>query len=1527
MKRRHGAPLRPWGLLTALFILACGTEQAPETGPESAAQLAAPLGLATVSTCDAAQVAWDHDTTRPDEQKACAGPWEYQAYVRPCYAEATSSACPRIGWVQKECIYYQACRHPSFGLERTATVTRNVTVTGWKFETIECMPGWGCNRVIEYEYDNRYDCHSAVETVRDQEPGGWGQNVYATVSEGELVSQPGTSGPFTQACTITLYDVPIFHERAEAPCPESHRAQCDSDIPIHGACRDVTHGNAPTESECGLANGGATRLSAQGLSLNSLKSTFDAAAAIDLTPTCTTCDDLPMQTPADVNGKFQCLQARVNQLRSAGPSVELQTAAAQLRRLIEVKGHLLPPARWVAARNFYRNPNYQSACGNTLQLPAISPTCDASIVHDRADLLGVCHPLTLDHVDPAVTRKLLASCLEFIDTVTVDPLCGLQPYAEPYRDVSLTLLKKVLAAPSGPSGTERQQQLAANLEAIEAWRQRAFDRLYGSDDYRDVDPRFWEELSGLMGAFWKGAYDSEQQIGSTLTPAALDDLSAAYMKVDRDVLLAAFEVQGTVDSALLLPIISDAFRGMVDRLRVASASHDLGCRYLACAGGTLNTEVSELWKLLSRLDDADELQAALNGATKVRSEWRAVFQRIVDQHARLDGAASDVLADYRPTTLAFMLTRAPEQMPQIAVGFTQLVHEARIRSDSYAEHGLFDSVARNVLHRGMNTSPDEQQLLDSELDRVRNQLGQRVSEYQSTRASLVQGLVQDLQNQQVQSAGMARIISQVERLRLLSEDLAGLRNNVEVANARQGDFMKAFDELVATTDLNLQVQQSTVPPFSVHAGNAVFPGGKAYPGDLLSNMAVRLSGASPWVHPVQAGDFVTLEVTGKWSPTCAMSQGTYHLPSTGGAMAPIQVTRTEQGPSGPQTVPVLTGPEGFMLDYQNSAFHAKSKQSVKENGSYKSFSSAQSLCAGVSASAGTPGALEAVYGASVKVYANAETCRQWDKGTRSSDSDIDADSDGQESRSVAAFTTGLRVPNTPFPQLPAGSLLLLEVARPTPPAQAMRLHVRNIHVLQSPYTAIAVDRDADLYLAVNDRTGCGTMPVGNSLTVNVKHSRPLAPSLQQLGRAMATVRAQLRDAFPDYLRQGRLLPQDLSSLRSQAFAQLATECACNVNDPSKIPTTFNGLFSAWLEHDLATLQRQVEIRAVMREQALMLLDLKALKDDLAIAQAEARWVRMLPLWNLRHLDGSRLDAQTRTVVTTLNQYLYPIIHLRYPSVITALANDAASRADLLELVNMDWMGPALTRAERVLDVEADIRDKLAAARLPTNPLTPKYVALTFPRPGYAAQTPYRQVSDSRSAQVWNHLLTTNIASFTVLPEDFYAATGGNAQLLCQEGSPVIRAMGLFLLVNGVDGGALSGALATRPYTRMDSQLSFPTLSGLESYRQLNEEWLSGGIPVTYGGPLDALSHFNQHALPHRAGNGLSPFTRFDINGTVLMSPIIPGESPIIDVATELVLVFQVEPRQLVSPMTWIRTCRTATSLTAGAEPTAELNLH
>ncbi|MFP2957771.1 seawater-induced protein 61-2 [Myxococcus sp. 1LA] len=1526
MKRRLGARPRPWGVLTALFILACGTEQPLEAPPEPVAQRAAPLGLATESTCAVAQVAWDHDTTRPDDQKACAGPWEYQAYVRPCYAETVSSACPRIGWEQKECIYYQSCRHAAFGVERYADVVRTPTVTGWKHEGWECMPGSPCHYVVEYEYDNRYDCYSAVETVRDQEPGGWAQSVYPWVTEGPIVSQPGVSGPFTQTCTITLYDLPIYHQRAEPPCPESHRAQCDSDIPIYGACRAEAHGNAPTESECGLADGGATRLSAQGLSLSSLKGSFDPAAAVELTPSCTTCDDLPMQTATGVNLKYQCLQARVNQLQASGATVELQTAAAQLRRLIEVKGHLLPPARQVAARNFYRDPRFQSDCGNTLQLPAISAACDASIVHDRSFLQGVCHPLTLDHVDPATTRMMLGGCLEFIDTVPVDPLCGLQPYAEPYRDISLTLLKKVLSAPSGESGTERQQRLLANLEVLEQWRARALNRLYVTDDYRDVDPRFWEELSGLMGAFWKGAYDSEQQIGSTLAPEDLDDLSAAYMKVDRDVLLAAFDAQGTVDSALLLPIISDAFRGMVDRLRVASASHDLGCRYLSCAGGTLNTEVSELWKLLSRLDDKFALQAALNGATKVRSEWRTVFQRIVDQHSRLDGAASDVLIDYTPTTMAFMQTLAAEQMPQIAVSFTQLLREARIRTASYEEHGLFDSVARNVLHRGMNTSPDEQLLLDGELDRVRNQLTQDISDYTFTRESLVQDLVMELRNQQVQASGIARIVSQVERLRLLSEDLAGLRNNVEVANARQGDFMKAFDDLIATTDLNQLVQQSTVPPFAVHAGNAVFPGGKAYPGDLLSNMAVRVGSTAPWVYPVQAGDFVTLEVTGQWSPTCAMSQGTYHLPSTGGAMAPIHVTRTEQGPTGPQTVPVYTGPEGFMLDYQNSAFHAKSKQSVKENGSYKSYSSAQSICAGVSASAGTPGLLESVYGASVKVYANAETCFQWDKGTRSSDSDIDADSDGEESRSVAAFTTGLRVPNTPFPQLPAGSLLLLEVTRPTPPVQAMRLHVRNVHVLQAPYTAIAVDRDADLHLVVNDSTGCGTMPAGN-LTVNVKHSRPLAASLQQVGRAMATVRAQLRAAFPDYLRQGRLLPQDLSALRNQAFAQLATECACNVNDASKIPTTFNGLFSAWIEHDLATLQRQVEIRAVTREQSLMLLELKALKDDLAMAQAEARWVRMLPLWSLRDLDGSRLDARTRTVVTTLNQYLYPIIHLRYPSVIAALANDSASRDDLLELVNMDWMAPALDRAERVLDVEADIRDKLAAARLPTNPLTPKYVALTFPRPGHLARTPYRQVSDSRAAQVWNHLLTTNIASFTVLPEDFYAATGGNALLLCQEGTPVIRAMGLFLLVNGVDGGALSGALATRPYTRMDSQLAFPTLSGLESYRQLNEEWLSGGIPVTYGGPLDALGHFNQYALPHRAGNGLSPFTRFDINGTVLMQPIVPGESPIIDVATEFVLVFQVEPRQLTSPMTWIRTCRTSAGLTAEAEPPVELSIH
>ncbi|SDD90048.1 hypothetical protein SAMN04488504_103167 [Myxococcus virescens] len=1383
---------------------------------------------------------------------------------------------------------------------------------------MECMPGQGCQYFDEYDYDNQGGCSASVNTVRDSLQGGWHNTVTSTWSEGAItLIGEGNVARFTQQCYVTLYNVPLYHQRAEAPC-ETYTAQCDDTTkPIHGFCRHESHGPAPTESECGLANDGATNTSPRGLSLESLKATHDTAAAIALSPHCSTCDHLPMQDDSDVNAKYACIRLRLNRLMRDTKSdrVERNVTASQLRRLIEMRGDALTAANLADALSLYRNSRFGSNCNNDLMVPEVSPTCDPSIEHDRSFLETVCHPLSLDHVQVAVTRQFLDECLDFIENAPLDPQCGLQPYALPYRDVSISLLKKVFAAPHGPSGAPRQQTLVNNLAALERWRYHSLRVLHASDNYLEAPPQFWEELSVLMSAFWKGAYDSEQQIGTTLSPEALDDLSAAYMKVDREVLLSAFAPESYVQSALLLPVMSDAFHGMVDRLRVASASHDLACRYLTCASGQLSTEVSQLWNLLSLLDDAAALQSALNSSNKVRSEWRAVFQAIVNQHSRLAGAMSDALGQYPLPSGAPLRTLSHEQIPQIALGVSQLLREAHARSTSYEAHGLFDSLHRNVLSRGMNTSSLEQETLDGDLNALRNNLSQRVSEYTSTRTALIQDLLANLQTQQAETSGMWRITALHERMKVVSKDLAGLRNNVEVANVRQGDFMSAFDEVVATTDLNQLIHQDTIPPIMLSAGNAVYAGGSPDPETRIADIAARTNGSTPWMKATEAGDFLTVTVTGQWSPTCAISQGTHRLPGSPNTTKPILVTRTEQGPNGSQTIPVLTGPEGFLVNLQNSNFQAVSKQTVKEDGTYRTFDKTASTCAGMEASYGSPSIVEGAWGASFKAYVKAEGCLNWDWGERSSTTEVDNNANGTESRSVAAFTTGLRAANTPFPQLPAGSLLLVEVERPTAPAQALRRHIRNIHPVQAPHTSIAIDRASDLYLVVNDKTGCGPTAAG-SLTVNISHSRPLAASIQQLGRAMAAVREDLRSKFPDYLRQGRLHPQDLSALRSQAFARLSTECNCNVNDPSKIPTTFNGLFSAWLEHDLSILQRQVEILAVRREQDMLALELRALRDELASAQAESRWVRMLPLWNLRNLDGAQLDSRTREVVSGLNQYLYPIIHLRYPSVFTALANDSAARARLMHLVDMDWMAPALDRAESILDVEFDIRDKFASARAAANHLTPKVVALSFPRPGVQADTPYRKVSDSRAAQVWDHLLTTGIAPFTVLPEDFYTASGGHAQLFCMEGSPIIRAMGLFARVHVTDGVVLSSALATRALTQFGSQLAFPTLAGLETYQQSNAEWHFGGLPVTYGTASDALGTFEKHALPERVGNGLSPFTQFDVDGTVLFAPVRLDEPPLIDMISELVLVFQVEPRQLTQPMTWIRTCHPGTALTS-----------
>ncbi|WP_375772824.1 PA14 domain-containing protein [Archangium gephyra] len=1169
---------------------------------------------------------------------------------------------------------------------------------------------------------------------------------------------------------------------------------------------------------------------------------------------------------------------------------------------------------------YFDNMDFTSVadCDNRWTPPVEDGACTGS--RELNTTLAMCHRMTLDHVSPHVAELMLDKCIDAASSIS-KLSCHQDRYRQSWSALMTTLLSKQLSAIHAQSGSARTTALQKKLALIDRWYRAARTHVYLDDGKA---PQLGRELSEALGEFWRGAYNSSPAIigikpsdtkeppATTLVTASnLPFISNTYLEVDRAVVEAAFTAMskttptGTVtafpvDSVPLLLVLEDAFRGLAQRLDSVSASHDLGCRFRGCRANNISTEVSLTWLLLGSLNDISALNTANLASAKVRDEYETLFKKIASGHSALTSAVVDAVGGtYTKDTLASTLL---DKLPPAAVGLARLLRHAQIRTDNYHRTGFFDADARNVLHTGMNIEKEAE--IDSMVDARLSALQIAINTYATNRDTLINNTVQEMRAERTQESINNQLLLKLEQLSQLGKDLAGLRHNAAVDRARHADLVRSFNKAASSPQLlDFQVSVRSPETLSVSAAHARYIGMMPSPADALANLTTE------WSRSANQGDILHIEVAGNWAPTCAMRSPVLGAPwGEGGSMLPVDATG------------VTTGPEGFLVQFVDSAYKARSNTSVSENGTYGSMSVTGSFCAGVGVEAGVPAAT----GFSGRVYAQAETCVKSDVGARVSTTRSESSSSGGEERSTAAFSSGLRLPNTPFPLLPAGSLLLLEVE----PGGTQRGHIQEIHVLQRPYNTVQLKANRVLYLVVNDRAGCTSLNT-SPLTLTVRHTEPLLGTggkpnkAGSLLTALTHARAVIETEGAHYLQAGRVTAQELAALRGKALLKLQESVSFT---PDELPSHLSGLFSNWVDHDLAALARKAELLATERQMLLLQMELKAMRDDLDRQSGESRLLRLLPLWSLRNLEGTHLEVKTADLAQVVVDYLYPILHLRYPQVFTALQADVTARNALLALTDGNagttaWDDSHLAVAEHMKVLVERLKVLLAKERLASAGVPPgasyDIVAISFPRPGFPhveGFPEWRVADETRSRLVWEGLDDPSRSTFsvTVTPEDLYDADGGLA-MLCNQGAMVIRSMAVFFSRPGefASNDTLNSQLFRLPVT-VDPMLSFATRDGLETYEQLNQTWLGSYVYPVFGTPTEAIDKFKLYAQTYRKGNGLSPFARFDFGATALRNW---SANPLAQ-ADQLILVFEVQLEPLSTDMTWISTCNPSTAFSS-----------
>ncbi|AKF03566.1 hypothetical protein [Sandaracinus amylolyticus] len=1391
-------------------------------------------------------------TTPSSTSAVCRGPWEYErwAFCSMSHSSCGARICPdgRDGEPQ-----YATCAREEFG---TVTVTETVPPAR---RTVAAR----CH--FEGELD-RWICEMD-QTAANSACRAYVGGTYRV----RVVRQPTRANPTAEVECSGTRQVTRPRSRKDAACG----CAVDLEYPV---CR-VQHEDCGPD---GTRRWSATGLSRAAVILSDRNGAWSATGSHG--SFCTSADTLPMGTVTEVRAKYDRLRTSWD-TRTAARA----TYARNLRQLYELRGEALTEEQRAFVRTLYRDhAGAPLACGAAP--PTIVPSrCTDTTSADVRGALFRCSRLAMGHVPAVVDALELASCADALERASTMPAdCGASSARTSLRQSTTTIAARALSLVEHP--TAGLGNFDRQLYLLDRWdtAMRASYAADGPTDALRVEQRGIR--SEMLGRFWRHGMARRDVLDALTAGGALESalvtVSDRAFALDREVLVAAHTrvaslpavVIGGVTVApaitlnrapmrgpVLLMITADALTGLDERLSDLAALHDFACQFARCDTRESPTRLARFFSVIAALDHEPTLGAELEAlpSAEALDGWRTAFAAMRGQHAAFATAMRDAglalpLADVDATSDV-----APE-----AAAIARIVLLAERRSAAFAAIGLLDPIDRRTLYAGVNDRQRETVL--TSMRSAMGRLEQNTREYREDLADIVGGLVDQVGNEDALAQIDVRVARIARDIDLATQDIAGLHASASEEDVRFGELGAALTGISSALDEGQFVQVGDVTRLALDGTAARWTSGRV---DLGAHSVAT-------IQPEQ-GELVVLAPSGVWSPTCALRA--LEVQGPGGGSQRLDV----EG--------ITIGPEGFSLVVSDGETQARSASEQSTSTETFSVGVQASVCAGGSY----------MYGSATVC---ATTGKSWAWGSETAEGHS-----GEHSTSWSSqFASGLRLEGTPFPELPAGSLLVVETAR----GDGV---IRDVHVVRAPYTQILVSSAADLYVIAND-VDCGNREdTTHALSVDVRRFQSetaLASAvITQMGETLTAVRA----LEPQLVAQGSILPSQMGALRSEALVDLQTRAGRSY---ATLPAPLAGLFEAFLDREIVRLERAVQIAALDRQIDALALELEALRQERLLVEHHGRLTQLVPTWTLRNLGGERLRDSARDLASQSRRYLYPVLDLWYPEVLDEL--DIAEAAEPLLSA-----GPSSS----TLDLVSDVRAVLDATLSRLEAATPGYketaqrpiIAVSFVRPDVVAD-PFTPISslpkadEQRSATLWSDVQSLSTGTITIRPEDLYTRFGGAGGLLaCTEAVPVVQRMALFVVRPG-------GVTDTEDLNderrfltgRASVTQPFAETSGPVTYTLGNAIWQQFQIPVLYGSYTGALSTFVQRAITSGAAElpegavGLSPFGSMEIDfqglqqlrsGALGDGITTPGTE-----ATEIVLVMQIDSRSTAAPLSWVPQC-------------------
>ena len=721
---------------------------------------------------------------------------------------------------------------------------------------------------------------------------------------------------------------------------------------------------------------------------------------------------------------------------------------------------------------------------------------------------------------------------------------------------------------------------------------------------------------------------------------------------------------------------------------------------------------------------------------------------------------------------------------------------------------------------------DAGNLLNQRLTDLRREL----EGLQNSRLTLVNALLQQLQN----GGEIQHLESQLDILRQRARETGKRHAGLVASQAGQGEayagLVAGFDAMVASGALSPEeeVVVQTFPVLALAGQHARFDG--THSGETVAMVAAPIG--PEWPTELRSGEQLRFQVLNHWSPTCALRGVTFHPPGTTSPAWTITGAAT-----------ATTGPEGFAVQIANQVLTSSSTRSSRDP---------FDTCLNANFNSPSPPTLS-----------NAEQAREcvtWEThNTREST---------RGSSVTAQFESGIRLADTPFPSAPAGSLLAVLTRRGTQTVEDIQV-VHRQSVVIAPRPPAGSDFTYDVYLVVNDKGTCASPSNPPSLGVTARKIVPVGSAALGLREAMANVLRTMKAETARVVAQGVFPASQQTAMKAMAWVELENEVGADLN---QVPA-LRDLFNAWVETQVASIDRDVQIAEVDRALAEMELEAQGVEQDLRSAGDRARLLTLVPRWMIRNLDQTALKDDLREVFRSLYGSVPPLFALRHPVSLETLRSQAGG--EMIDLMDTGFDDSVDVAAEKLADFGDHVRNALAE---PTNAVTSERVILAYPAPERCAagcqRSPlgrlefeeFRVPSEEAIMMVWQSLRANRRATLSLTPADLYESVGEAARLSCDDHAPVIRKMVLVADLTG-ETNPNWGLRNFASRGRGNIENFYPTGDGGLVYRR---QPFSDGIEFPLASVLD-VDELGTFGFPFLAevGAGMSPVNEFAVEFAAL----------------------------------------------------------